>query len=78
MKSLVTGASGFVGSAVTRCLLAAGHEVRCLIRPESDQRNLDGLPVEMLEGDLRDIASRGTFSSLSKVTISPPDLAFKL
>ena len=57
MKSLVTGASGFVGSAVTRCLLAAGHEVRCLIRPKCDQRNLDGLPVEILEGDLRDIAS---------------------
>ncbi len=57
MKSLVTGASGFIGSAVTRCLLTAGHEVRCLVRSGSDQRNLDGLPVEILEGDLRDIAS---------------------
>ncbi|TFH07453.1 MAG: NAD-dependent epimerase/dehydratase family protein [Nitrosomonadales bacterium] len=54
MKSLVTGANGFVGSAVTRCLLSAGHEVRCLIRPESDQSNLNGLPVEISEGDLRD------------------------
>ncbi|MCH6585396.1 MAG: NAD-dependent epimerase/dehydratase family protein, partial [Proteobacteria bacterium] len=57
MKSLVTGASGFVGSAVTRCLLTAGHEVRCLVRSGSDQRNLDGLPVEISEGDIRDIAS---------------------
>lgn len=57
MKSLVTGANGFVGSAVIRCLLSAGHEVRCLIRPGSDQRNLEGLPVEISEGDLRDVAS---------------------
>ena len=57
MKSLVTGANGFVGSAVTRCLLKAGHEVRCLIRSGSDQSNLDGLPVEISQGDLRDVIS---------------------
>ena len=57
MKSLVTGANGFVGSAVTRCLLKAGHEVRCLVRPGSDQSNLEGLPVEISEGDLRDVTS---------------------
>ncbi len=57
MKSLVTGANGFVGSAVMRCLLAAGHEVRCLVRPGSDRRNLDKLTVEISEGDLRDTAS---------------------
>ena len=57
MKSLVTGANGFVGSAVVRCLLAAGHEVRCLVRPGSDRRNLDKLTVEISEGDLRDTAS---------------------
>ncbi len=56
-KSLVTGANGFLGSAVTRCLLAAGHEVRCLVRPGSDRRNLDKLPVEISEGDLRSIPS---------------------
>lgn len=57
MKSLVTGANGFVGSAVTRCLLDAGHEVRCLVRSGSDQSNLEGLPVEISEGDLRDVTS---------------------
>jgi len=57
MRSLITGANGFVGSAVTRCLLTAGHEVRCLIRPRSDRGNLEGLPVEISEGDLRDATS---------------------
>ncbi len=57
MKSLVTGANGFVGSAVMRHLLAEGHEVRVLIRPNSDRRNLVDQPVEIVEGDLRDAAS---------------------
>ncbi|MDN5836264.1 MAG: NAD-dependent epimerase/dehydratase family protein [Nitrosospira sp.] len=57
MKSLITGANGFVGSAVARCLLNAGHEVRCLVRPGSDRRNLDKLPVEISEGDLRSVPS---------------------
>ena len=57
MKSLVTGANGFVGSAVVRCLLTADHEVRCLVRPGSNRRNLNGLPVEILDGDLCNSAS---------------------
>lgn len=57
MKSLVTGANGFVGSAVVRCLLDAGHEIRVLVRPDSDRRNLNKLPVEISEGDLRDATS---------------------
>lgn len=57
MKSLVTGANGFIGSAVARCLLDAGHEVRCLVRPGSDRRNLYKLPVEISEGDLRSAPS---------------------
>ena len=57
MRSLVTGASGFVGAAVTRELLAAGHEIRALVRPLSNRRNLQGLPVEIAEGDLRDRSS---------------------
>jgi dihydroflavonol-4-reductase len=52
MKTLVTGASGFIGSAVLRKLIERGHEARALVRPTSDPRNLDGLDVEVVEGDL--------------------------
>ncbi len=54
---LVTGASGFVGAAVVRALLASGYRVRALRRPSSPSANLDGLDVELREGDLRDPAS---------------------
>ena len=49
---LVSGASGFVGSAVARALLARGEKVRVLMRPTSDRSNIDGLDVEVAEGDL--------------------------
>jgi dihydroflavonol-4-reductase len=54
MTALVTGATGFVGSAVARALLAEGELVRVLARVGSDRRNLDGLAVEIAEGDLND------------------------
>jgi dihydroflavonol-4-reductase len=54
---LVTGASGFVGSAVVRSLLAAGQEVRALVRPTSRRTNFAGAPVAIVEGDLRDADS---------------------
>ncbi len=57
MKVLVTGATGFVGAAVARALLAGGHRVRVLVRPGSDRRNIAGLEVEAAEGDLTDPAS---------------------
>jgi len=55
--ALVTGASGFVGAAVMRALLAQGRDVRVLLRPSSDRRNLAGLPVEIRTGTLEDHAS---------------------
>ncbi|HUK59239.1 MAG TPA: hopanoid-associated sugar epimerase [Stellaceae bacterium] len=54
---LVTGATGFVGSAVTRALLAEGRRVRVLLRPSSDRRNLAGLEVEEALGCLEEFSS---------------------
>ena len=57
MKALVTGATGFVGAAVTRALLSAQWQVHALARRGSDRRNLAGLDVEVHEGDLMDSKS---------------------
>jgi dihydroflavonol-4-reductase len=54
MKVLITGSSGFIGAAVTRAVVAKGDEVRVLVRATSNRSNLDGLPVETVEGDLQD------------------------
>jgi dihydroflavonol-4-reductase len=54
MTTLVTGATGFVGSAVVRQLLQSGHSVRVLVRAGSPLSNLQGLAVEMVRGDLTD------------------------
>jgi dihydroflavonol-4-reductase len=55
--TLVTGATGFVGSAVARTLLARGHRLRLLVRPGCDRRNVAGLDAEFSEGDLTDAES---------------------
>jgi dihydroflavonol-4-reductase len=55
--SLVTGATGLVGSAVVRALLQAGHRVRVFVRANSNRRNLANLSVEIAEGSLEDAQS---------------------
>ena len=57
MRAFVTGATGFLGSHVARVLAEQGAELRLLVRPTSDLRNLDGLSADRVVGDLRDSAS---------------------
>lgn len=57
MTSLVTGATGFLGSHVARQLAARGERVRVLVRATSDRRALADMPAEVAEGDLRDSVS---------------------
>ena len=57
MLSLVTGANGFIGSHLTRFLIGQGEQVRVLVRPQSDRRLLEGLPVELAYADLREANS---------------------
>jgi dihydroflavonol-4-reductase len=57
MTTLVTGATGFVGTHVARQLVSAGQSVRVLVRSGSNSEALGGLDVEYFEGDLRDVGS---------------------
>lgn len=54
MKNLVTGATGFIGSAIVRELIKDGEDVRVFVRETSDTRNIDKLDVERVYGDIRD------------------------
>lgn len=81
-KTLVTGAAGHVGANLVRHLLAQGDDVRVLVHPGHDNRGVEGLPVERVEGDIRDEeavrgATRGcvrvyhTAAKVSVVSASP-------
>jgi len=57
MLAFVTGATGFLGSHVAQALAGDGADLRLLVRPGSDRRNLQGLQAKIVTGDLRDPAS---------------------
>ena len=54
MTTLVTGATGFLGSAIARELLSDGRKIKLLARDNADLGNIDGLDAEIVKGDLRD------------------------
>jgi len=54
MTTLVTGATGFLGSAIARELLRDGRKIKLLTRSNADLRNIEGLDAEVVIGDLRD------------------------
>jgi dihydroflavonol-4-reductase len=57
LKAFVTGATGFLGSHVARVLAEQGAELRLLVRPTSDLRNIADVNADRVQGDLRDAAS---------------------
>ncbi|HKN15535.1 MAG TPA: NAD-dependent epimerase/dehydratase family protein, partial [Candidatus Sulfotelmatobacter sp.] len=57
MKAFITGATGFLGSHVARVLAGQGADLRLLVRPTSNLKNLEGLKAETATGDLRNPAS---------------------
>jgi len=57
LKAFVTGATGFLGAHVARVLAEQGADLRLLVRPTSDLRNIEGLKADRVTGDLRSAAS---------------------
>jgi dihydroflavonol-4-reductase len=69
MRVLVTGGNGFIGSHVVKLLVESGYEVVCLLRSASVTDRIDGLSVERVTGDVRDLASFQTAMSDCDCTI---------
>ena len=57
MNCFVTGASGFIGANLVHELVARGHRVKALLRPNADLRGLAGVDYEPIPGDIADRAA---------------------
>jgi len=76
---LVAGASGFVGSHITRLLVQSGRKVRVMLRPSSKVAALAGLDIEVVHGDVLDPASlRAAMQGCSTLFYSVVDPRFWL
>jgi len=57
MRIFITGATGYIGSAVAAALRGAGHEVGALVRPDADSHQLRELGALLIAGDLESLPS---------------------
>ncbi len=78
MATVVTGATGFIGSHITRKLVERGDRVKVLVRKTSNTRNIDSLDVEKVYGDVGDPASlKAAFSGCDKLFHTAGFVSFK-
>lgn len=78
MPTIVTGATGFIGSHITKKLLEKGENVKVLVRETSNTKNIDGLDVEKVYGDVLDIDSLKTaFKGCDKLFHTAGFVSFK-
>ena len=87
-KVLITGATGFIGNHVTRLCLERGDEVRVMVMPREDRSPLQGMDVEIVEGNLLDPHSLSRavqgvqqlyhLAALFAIWTKDPDLHFKI
>jgi dihydroflavonol-4-reductase len=79
MLNVITGATGHLGNNLVRTLLERGEEVRAVVLPNDPAQSISGLPVERVEGDVRDLGSLiwafrnadRVYHLASLITISP-------
>src|ERR1700733_11297677 len=56
-RVVITGAAGFIGSAVARAAQTRGAKIVALVEPGADDRNLERIDAERVVADIRDVAA---------------------